>query len=97
MEREPQKIVVKYESQEDDSLFLIGLVVGALVGGIVAGLLAPRSGEETRTLIREQGLGLKNKADSMVQRTQSATNHTLARVYDSTQSLTGRGSAEGSV
>ena len=97
MGREPQKIVVEYEPQQDNSLFMIGLVVGALVGGILAGLLAPRSGEETRMLVRERGLELKGRADTVVQRTQSAANTARARVYQSTQSLTGRGSTEGSL
>ena len=97
MECEPQRIVVGYEPQENDSMFLVGLVVGALVGGILAGLLAPRSGEETRMLMRERGLELKGRADAVVQRTQTAANTTLTRVQQTTQSFTGRGSTEESL
>jgi gas vesicle protein len=35
--------------------FLIGVFVGALVGSTVALLLAPESGEELRTELRERG------------------------------------------
>jgi len=48
--------------------FLIGVLVGALVGATMALLLAPESGEELRTRIRERGqnfLGeIKHAADS---------------------------------
>jgi gas vesicle protein len=43
--------------------FLAGLLVGALVGAAAALLLAPQSGEETRTLIREKGVELGHRAD----------------------------------
>lgn len=45
--------------------FLAGLLVGALVGAAASLLLAPQSGEETRTLIRERGIELKDQADEM--------------------------------
>ena len=35
--------------------FLIGVFVGALVGSTIALLLAPESGEELRTQLRERG------------------------------------------
>ena len=34
--------------------FLAGLIAGAVVGGVVALLLAPRSGKETRQILREK-------------------------------------------
>jgi gas vesicle protein len=42
--------------------FLIGFVMGTLVGGITALLLAPQSGDETRTLIHDRSIELKDKA-----------------------------------
>lgn len=42
--------------------FLIGFVVGGLVGAAAALLFAPQSGEETRTLIKEKSIELKDKA-----------------------------------
>ncbi|MDH5508698.1 MAG: YtxH domain-containing protein [Anaerolineae bacterium] len=42
--------------------FLSGFVIGGLVGAVTAFLLAPQSGEETRTLIKEKGIELKDKA-----------------------------------
>lgn len=42
--------------------FLIGLLVGGLVGAAVALLYAPQSGEETRAVIREKSIELKEQA-----------------------------------
>ena len=43
--------------------FLSGLVLGGLVGAAAALLLAPQSGEETRTIIREKSIELKDLAE----------------------------------
>lgn len=48
--------------------FMIGIVVGGLVGSTVALLLAPDSGEELRSQLRERGLAfqaeIRNAADT---------------------------------
>jgi gas vesicle protein len=46
----------------DFGTFFAGLIVGGLVGAAVALLLAPQSGEETRTLIHDKGIELKDRA-----------------------------------
>ncbi len=45
--------------------FMAGFLVGALVGAAAALLLAPQSGEETRTLIKEKGIELGQRADDL--------------------------------
>ncbi|HSR30899.1 MAG TPA: YtxH domain-containing protein [Anaerolineae bacterium] len=45
--------------------FVAGFLVGALVGAAAALLLAPQSGEETRTLIRDKGIELGHRADEL--------------------------------
>jgi len=45
--------------------FLAGLLVGAFIGAAAALLFAPKSGEETRTIIRERGIELKDRAGEM--------------------------------
>ena len=45
--------------------FFAGFLVGALVGAAVTFLLAPQSGEETRMLIRDKGIELKDRADEL--------------------------------
>ena len=50
-------------SERDDfGVFLIGFVVGGLVGAAVSLMLAPQSGEDTRALIKEKAIELKNSA-----------------------------------
>lgn len=46
----------------DFGTFFAGLIVGGLVGAAVALLLAPQSGEETRTMIHDKGIELKERA-----------------------------------
>ncbi len=48
--------------RDDFGAFLIGFVVGGVVGAVTALLLAPQSGEETRTLLKEKSIELRDKA-----------------------------------
>ena len=41
--------------------FLVGFVVGGLTGAVVALLFAPQSGEETRALIKDRSIELRDK------------------------------------
>jgi gas vesicle protein len=50
------------EDDTDFGNFLIGFVVGGLIGAAAALLLAPQSGEETRALIKEKSIELRDKA-----------------------------------
>jgi gas vesicle protein len=45
--------------------FMAGFVVGALVGAAAALLFAPQSGEEMRTMIRDKGIEIKERADEL--------------------------------
>jgi gas vesicle protein len=47
---------------DDFGAFLIGFVVGGVAGAVAALLLAPQSGEETRGLIRDKSIELRDKA-----------------------------------
>lgn len=44
--------------------FLTGIVLGTAVGAAAALLLAPQSGQETREVIRERGIEIKNRAEN---------------------------------
>lgn len=50
------------DNNSDFGTFLAGFLMGGLVGAAVALLMAPQSGEETRTIIREKSIELKDKA-----------------------------------
>lgn len=49
------------EKNGEFGAFLSGFLMGALVGGAVSLLLAPMSGEETRTMIKDKSIELKEK------------------------------------
>jgi gas vesicle protein len=42
--------------------FVAGFIVGGLVGAVLALVLAPQPGEQTRALIKERGIELKDRA-----------------------------------
>ena len=44
--------------------FLLGFIIGGLAGAATALLMAPQSGAETRTVIREKAIELKDHASS---------------------------------
>jgi gas vesicle protein len=48
--------------RDEFGAFLVGFVVGGLAGAVTALLLAPQSGEETRTVIKEKAIELKDVA-----------------------------------
>ncbi len=50
------------DQNNDFGTFFAGLIVGGLVGAAVALLMAPQTGEETRTVIRDKGIELKDRA-----------------------------------
>jgi len=45
--------------------FVAGFLIGALAGAAAALLFAPQSGEDTRVLIRDRGIELREQADSL--------------------------------
>lgn len=50
------------DNDTDFGAYLAGFVIGGLVGAAAALLLAPQSGEETRTIIRDKSIELRDKA-----------------------------------
>ena len=67
-------------SGKDVGNFFTGFFVGALVGGAAALLLAPQSGEETRSQIRDKGIELKEKAEATY-------GEVVSEIEESTQEL----------
>lgn len=51
-------------SDRDDGLgaFIAGVFIGGIIGAATTLLLAPQSGEETRTYIKDKSIELKDKA-----------------------------------
>jgi gas vesicle protein len=65
------------ENNSDLISFLTGVVLGSLMGAATALLLAPQSGEETRTLIHDKSIELKDKAVELGQDVQLRTGKVL--------------------
>jgi gas vesicle protein len=57
-----QKRRMKMAERDEFGAFLIGFIVGGLTGAVAALLMAPQSGEETRTVIKEKAIELKDRA-----------------------------------
>ena len=47
--------------RDEFGAFLIGFVVGGVAGAVTALLLAPQSGEETRAMIKDRAIELRDK------------------------------------
>jgi gas vesicle protein len=62
----------------DFGSFLSGFLVGGLVGAAVALLMAPQSGEETRVLIRDKSLELKDKTVTSLEEAYERAEHAAA-------------------
>jgi len=84
------------EKDSDLGAFLSGFIIGGLVGAVVALLLAPQSGEETRALIRDKSIELKDKAVETAEeartRTESAAAEARTRVAELSQQARDRAS-----
>jgi gas vesicle protein len=59
------------QGQGSAGSFFAGILIGGLTGAVAAMLLAPRSGQETRDLIQNKGIELRDEAtdttESMVE------------------------------
>ncbi len=64
--------------KEEAGAFFTGFLIGGLIGAATALLLAPQSGEETRTQIRDKSIELKEKAETAYADTQKKLEATAA-------------------
>ena len=83
-------------SERDEfGAFLVGFIVGGLTGAVAALLFAPQSGEETRTLLKERGIELKDQAtqtaEEAIARAEAATEEAKARAAELQKELKDRG------
>ncbi len=69
--------------RDEFGAFLVGFIVGGLSGAVVALLFAPQSGEETRALIKDKSIELRDKA-------QQSAEETLARAEATAQEARAR-------
>jgi gas vesicle protein len=83
-------------SERDEfGAFLVGFIVGGLSGAVVALLFAPQSGEETRALIKDKSIELRDKAqitaEEAIARAEAAAADARARADELAKQLRERG------
>jgi len=83
--------------RDEFGAFLVGFIVGGLTGAVVSLLFAPQSGEETRALIKDKSIELRDKAsvsaEQAIARAEAAAAEARARADDLAKQLRERGVA----
>jgi gas vesicle protein len=82
------------DDRRDDLNFLgaLGLItVGAIIGAGVALLLAPKTGEETRELLKEKGAGFARRAQDRGSELARRAQETVGEAQVKAQEVLGRG------
>lgn len=81
--------------RDEFGAFLVGFIVGGLSGAVVALLFAPQSGEETRALIKDKSIELRDKAqvsaEEAIARAEAVAADARARADELTKQLRERG------
>lgn len=78
-------------SKKDEAAsFVTGFLIGGLIGAATALLLAPQSGEDTRTQIREKSIELKEKAEVTYADLQAKIETTTADLRSKVDELSGK-------
>ena len=81
-------------SRDGVGLFFIGLLVGVLSGAIAALLLAPQSGEETRLMIKDKSIELRDKAQETAEQAKARTDEFVRQIKDQVQAARGDGAKQ---
>jgi gas vesicle protein len=81
--------------QDEFGAFLVGFIVGGLSGAVVALLFAPQTGEETRALIKDKSIELRDRAQQSTEealaRAEAAAQEARARADELARQLRDRG------
>ena len=81
--------------RDEFGAFLVGFIVGWLSGAVVALLFAPQTGDETRALIRDKSIELRDKAqisaEEAIARAEAAAADARARADELARQLRDRG------
>ncbi len=81
--------------RDEFGAFLVGFIVGGLSGAVVALLFAPQTGEETRALIKDKSIELRDYASQTAEeafaRAEAAAEEARARADELARQLRDRG------
>jgi gas vesicle protein len=67
-------------------MLALGLLIGALAGAVMALLFAPQSGEETRTMIKDRSIELRDKAQETAEQAKARTDEVVSQLKEQGQS-----------
>jgi len=86
---------VTMSDRDEFGAFLVGFIVGGLSGAVVALLFAPQTGEETRAIIKDKSIELRDKAqvtaEEAIARAEAAAADARARADELAKQLRDRG------
>jgi gas vesicle protein len=86
---------VTMSERDEFGAFLVGFIVGGLSGAVVALLFAPQSGEETRAIIKDKSIELRDRAqmtaEEAIARAEAAAAEARARADELAKQLRERG------
>jgi gas vesicle protein len=74
-----------FEYNESSGGFLSGFIVGLIAGSVVALLTAPQSGEETRQMIGEKSLEIREKAAESIDEVLLQAERAMASARETTE------------
>jgi gas vesicle protein len=81
--------------RDEFGAFLVGFIVGGLTGAVAALLFAPQSGEETRALIKDKSIELRDQAqmsaEEAIARAEAAAAEARARADELAKQVRARG------
>ena len=81
--------------RDEFGAFLVGFIVGGLTGAVVSLLFAPQSGEETRALIKDKSIELRDKAsvsaEQAIAKAEAAAAEARARADELAKQLKAKG------
>lgn len=66
-------------NRDSSAGFFAGLIIGAVIGASVGLLYAPQSGTETRRIVKEKAVAVKEKAAKAVERVKDEVLGKMAR------------------
>ncbi len=72
-------------SDRNSGNFFTGLLIGAVFVLFIGFLFAPRTGEETRQIIKEKVVVARDKADEVVQKIKKASSDIRAKTQSETE------------
>jgi gas vesicle protein len=83
-------------SERDEfGAFLVGFIVGGLTGAVAALLFAPQSGEETRAVIKERSIELRDKATAEAEEAWKHAEEAAIEARQKAEELTRQAMAQG--